>query len=52
MSQPNLKKLYKQLLESRFSFLSSGEHHIRDVYDAVQNQYRELCDDSFLCPQS
>ena len=49
MSRPKLKKLYMQLRESRFSFMSSGEHHIRDIYEAVSIKYRELCDDSFLC---
>ena len=41
--------LYKQLLASNLSFIPTGEHHIATIYSAIQEQFKELCDDSLLC---
>lgn len=49
---PNdLSELYRRLISSRFDFIARGEHHLREVYEAVKAQFRMVCDDSVLCSE-
>ena len=52
MAKSELQELYQQLRETQFAFVGRGEHHLRDVYRAVQAQFPELCDDSYLCAEN
>ena len=42
-------ELHKKLIESEFSFIPRGVHTIRKIYQFVQNEFTELCDDEFKC---
>ncbi|MDB5391935.1 MAG: hypothetical protein JWM11_7581 [Planctomycetaceae bacterium] len=52
MAREELKLLYHNLSETRFSFVPRGQHHIRDVYAIVKVHYPELCDDTYLCSEN
>ena len=52
MARPDTKRLFQELRTTRFAFVPRGEHHLRDVYEAVKRQYPTLCDDRFLCAQN
>ncbi len=43
------RRLYRELMETRFAFMPSGEYTLRQVYAAVKARYEEWCDDTFLC---
>jgi hypothetical protein len=49
MAKPEIQELYQRLMNDRFRFLGRGEHDLHDIYGAVKNRYRDLCDDSYLC---
>lgn len=49
MARPDLKQLYQELLDSKFRFMSRGEQHLHDVYQAVKERFPDLCDDTYLC---
>ena len=44
--------LYRTLLDSNLSFIPKGEHHIRDIYSVVKDQFERLCNDSYLCSEN
>lgn len=46
------RELYLSLINSNFSFMSRGRHHIQDIYDAVKNEYRNQCDDTYYCSEN
>lgn len=43
------KKLYKKLRDSEFGYVPPGFHETQDVYELVQKQYPDLCDDNIAC---
>jgi len=43
------KKLYQNLIDSKFNFVSRGRHRITEIYDCVHLRYPDLCDDNYLC---
>lgn len=46
----NLEKdLYIALIDSKFSFVESGERHINDIYRSVESTFPDLCDNTFYC---
>lgn len=47
--QRTIKEPHGKLLEDEFSFIPVGEYPIREVYELVQKQYSELCNNHFLC---
>jgi hypothetical protein len=47
-----VRELYSNLLEARFSFMGEGEFRLQEIYSAVQKKYSYLCDDSFICCES
>jgi len=49
MARPIESQLYRELVDSRFNFLDRGTIEIKDIYDVVQRQYPNLCDDDFPC---
>lgn len=49
MNDELLKELSLRLRESEFSFIERGIKHITGIYEAVQNQYPNLCDDAYRC---
>lgn len=48
MSQ-SYKQLYKQLRDSEFGCVPSGFQETTDVYEMVQEEYPNLCDDTIQC---
>ena len=42
-------QLYKKLRESEFDCIEPGFHETADVYEHVQAEYSELCDDNIRC---
>lgn len=49
MPEENIIQLRYLISENRFRFMGAGEYHIREIYEAVKNQYPHLCDDNYLC---
>ena len=49
MVRPELEELYRELTDSRFTFIPRGEVHLREVYASVKNRHPALCDDGYLC---
>ena len=49
MARPIEQKLYKVLIDSKFSFINKGIHNIVDIYRAVQAQHPSLCDNTYYC---
>ena len=49
MAREDLKRLYQELLESRFRFMDRGEKHLNEIYENVKAIFPDLCDDSYLC---
>ena len=47
-----VKELYKRLMETKFSFISSGHYHIQTIYNKVKLQFPDLCEDYYLCIDS
>lgn len=43
------RQLYRELMQTRFAFMPTGEYTLRQVYAAVRVRYEEWCDDAFLC---
>jgi hypothetical protein len=41
--------LYKNLIESEFSFVERGTRPICEIYESVKNRFPDLCDDTYLC---
>ncbi len=52
MARADIAELYRELLDSAFTFVPRGEHHLKDVYAMVKHQYSHLCDDHFLCVEN
>lgn len=52
MVPPQLAELYAELMALKFNFMPVGEHHLRDVHQAVQGRFPQLCDDTVLCTQT
>jgi hypothetical protein len=44
--------LYQKLMNSQFSFLPDGQHHIKNIYSETKSQLGNLCNDSLLCSQN
>lgn len=49
MARPIESQLYKELVDSRFQFVERGIREINEIYDAVNREYGDLCDDEFKC---
>jgi hypothetical protein len=43
------KNFNRELSETEFSFVPSGEHNSQEIYGFVKDEFRELCDDEFKC---
>lgn len=43
------KRLYKKLRDTEFGCVPPGFHDTTEVYELVEDQYSELCDDTVLC---
>ena len=41
--------LYKNLIESEFSFVERGIRPINEIYISVKSRFPDLCDDTYLC---
>ncbi|MDS0260786.1 HNH endonuclease [Haloarcula sp. S1CR25-12] len=48
---PSYKTLYKTLRSTEFGCISPGFHETTDVYERVQAEYPDLCDDSIRCDE-
>lgn len=44
-----VRKLYSQLIGTRFNFMGKGEFHLQKIYSIVSKKYPDLCDDSLVC---
>lgn len=49
MKNKKLKKLYRLLMDTKLDFMPPGRYHLNEIYEAVKNQYKELCDDRIIC---
>src|SRR6516162_1886893 len=49
MVPSQLAELYAALMAARFGFMPVGQHHLRDIHQAVRARYSHLCDDAVLC---
>ena len=49
MKNKKLKVLYRQLMDTRLNFMKPGRYHLDEIYEAVKNQYKELCNDKIIC---
>jgi hypothetical protein len=47
--RPIESRLYRELVDNRFRFIERGTRKINEIYDAVQIEYGELCDDEYHC---
>ena len=43
------KKLYQELIDTKFTFVKRGERNISEIYDSVKKRFPELCDDDYFC---
>lgn len=46
------RDLYEALIDSRFSFLGSGERHIEEIYRSVEATLPTLCDNGYYCSEN
>jgi len=49
MTQENCSRLYGELKDREFYFITSGTHQIQYIYSRVKKTYRNLCDDDYNC---
>jgi hypothetical protein len=49
MKNKKLKQLYQEVMKARFHFMEPGRYHIDEIYEAVKNQFKDLCDDKIIC---
>ncbi len=49
MAREDIKQLYAELVESRFGFMPTGSHELKDIYQFVNSRFSALCDSNFLC---
>jgi hypothetical protein len=47
--RPQEKILCRVLMDNGFAFVGNGPKTIIEIYDSVQAQYHEFCDDQYLC---
>lgn len=52
MARREESELYQKLITSKFSFLPRGTRTIEEIYNAVKQQFSELCDDSYYCSEN
>ena len=50
MARPIESQLYRELVESCFSFVERGTKEVNLIYESVHQRFPELCDDEYLCP--
>jgi len=52
MARPEEHKLYRELIDSRFSFVTRGTRHIDEIYTSVSSKYPDLCDNDYYCSEN
>ncbi len=52
MAREKEKKLYQELMDSKFSFIARGTHHIDEIYKCVSSEYPSLCDNGYFCSEN
>jgi hypothetical protein len=50
MARPIESKLYRELVESCFQFIERGTREINEIYELVQHEFPDFCDDDYPCP--
>ena len=49
MSLEQVQNLRDNISNSKFNYITKGEHHIKDIYELTKKEYPSLCNDNFLC---
>lgn len=49
MARPIESQLYRALVESCFNFVRRGNVEIKEIYELVQHEFPNLCDDEYPC---
>ena len=49
MARPIESQLYSELVDSRFQFIERGIKEIKEIYELVQQEYPQLCDNEYPC---
>jgi hypothetical protein len=47
--RPIESQLYRELVDSGFRFIERGTREINEIYNAVNREYSNLCDDEYSC---
>lgn len=52
MARPIEQELYRSLMESQLNFIQRDIIEIDEIYDEVQLNFPNLCDDAYLCSEN
>ncbi len=52
MSRSKEHKLYKNIIDSEFSFVAKGTRSIEEIYSLVSRKFPDLCDNTYYCSEN